>query len=150
MASFESKDPSFETRVRQSFARQGFMAAIGATMTRVSPGEVDIELAFRSDLTQQHGYMHGGVVTAIVDSACGYAALSLMPAGTEVLTVEYKVNFLTPARGSRMIACGRVTRPGRTITVCTGDVFAVDGEARTLVATMLTTMLGAPTIGDPP
>ncbi len=142
MASFESKDPSFETRVRQNFVRQGFMAAIGATMTRVSPGEVDIELAFRSDLTQQQGYMHGGVVAAIVDSACGYAALSLMPAGTEVLTVEYKVNFLTPARGSRMIASGRVTRPGRTITVCTGDVFAVDGEARTLVATMLTTMLG--------
>jgi uncharacterized protein (TIGR00369 family) len=141
VASFESKDPSFEARVRQSFARQGFMAAIGATMTRVSPGEVDIELPFRSDLTQQHGYMHGGVVTAIVDSACGYAALSLMSTGTEVLTVEYKVNFLAPARGSRMIACGRVTRPGRTITVCTGDVFAVDGEARTLVATMLTTML---------
>lgn len=141
MASFESKDPIFETRLRQSFARQGFMAAIGATMTRVSPGEVDIEVPFRSDLTQQHGYMHGGVVTAIVDSACGYAALSLTSTGTEVLTVEYKVNFLAPARGSRMIACGRVTRPGRTITVCTGDVFAVDGEARTLVATMLTTML---------
>jgi uncharacterized protein (TIGR00369 family) len=141
MSSFKPKDPCFETRVRQSFAHQGFMAAIGATMTRVSPGEVDIELAFRSDLTQQHGYMHGGVVTAIVDSACGYAALSLMSAGTEVLTVEYKVNFLAPARGSRMIGCGRVARPGRTITVCTGDVFAVDGEARTLVATMLTTML---------
>ncbi len=139
MASFESKDPSFETRVRQSFARQGFMAAIGATMTRVSPGEVDIEVPFRSDLTQQHGYMHGGVVTAIVDSACGYAALSLMSTGTEVLTVEYKVNFLAPGqRGSRMIACGRVTRPGRTITVSTGDVFAVDGEARSVRDTQQT------------
>jgi uncharacterized protein (TIGR00369 family) len=143
MARFEPDDPSFETKVRESFARQAFMTTIRATLTRVSPGEVEIELPFRSDLTQQHGYMHGGVITAMVDSACGYAALSLMPAGSEVLTVEYKVNFLAPARGTRMIARGRVVRPGRTITVCSGDVFAIAGEARTLVATMLTTMIAA-------
>lgn len=143
MATFDPKNPGFEATVRESFARQEFMAAIGATMTRVSAGEVDIELPSRGDLTQQHGYMHGGVVTAIVDSACGYAALSLLPAGREVLTVEYKVNFVAPARGPRMLARGRVRTAGRTITVCDGDVFAVDGNAKTLVATMLTTMIAA-------
>ncbi len=141
MPGSEPKDPQFEARVRKSFARQTLMATIGATLARVSPGEVDIELPFRSDLTQQHGYMHGGIVTAIVDSACGYATLSLTPAGTEVLTVEYKVNFLAPARGTRLVARGRVTRPGRTISVCLGDVFAVDGANTTLIATMLTTMI---------
>jgi uncharacterized protein (TIGR00369 family) len=140
----EPKDPQFEARVRRSFARQSLMATIGATLSRVSPEEVHIEMPFRSDLSQQHGYMHGGIVTAIVDSACGYATLSLAPTGTEVLTVEYKVNFLAPARGTHLVARGRVIRPGKTLSVCAGDVFAVDGANTTLIATMLTTVIARP------
>lgn len=127
--------------MRESFARQKIMATIGARLIRVAPGEVDIELPFRDDLTQQHGFLHAGIVTMIVDNACGYAALSRMPADAAVLTVEYKTNFLAPATGERLIARGRVTRPGRTITVCAGDVFAVIDGRENLVATMLATMM---------
>ena len=143
----QPRDPAFEGRVRDSFARQKLMATIGAELVRVAPGEVDIELPFRDDLTQQHGFLHAGVVAAIADSACGYAALTLMPAAAAVLSVEYKVNLLAPARGERMRASGRVVRPGRTVTVCTGDVLALDRGAETAVATMLATMM---TIVDRP
>ena len=145
MAVFEPRDPDFVARVRADFARQGLMATLGANLVNVAPGAVTITLPFRADLTQQHGYLHAGVVTAIVDSACGYAALSLLPAGVEVLTVEYKVNFLAPATGPVFVARGRVTRPGRTLTVCTGDVVVpgTDGRERH-VATMLTTMMAVP------
>jgi uncharacterized protein (TIGR00369 family) len=142
MALFEARDPDFEARVRADFARQGLMTTLGAELVDVSPGEVTISMPFRAELTQQHGYLHAGAITAIVDSACGYAALSLMPAGVEVLTVEYKVNFLAPASGSRFIARGRVTKPGRTLTVCTGDVIVPDSDGRERhIATMLTTMM---------
>jgi len=145
MAAFEPRDPDFEARVRADFARQGLMATLGATLVEVRPGEVTITLPFRADLTQQHGYMHAGAITAIVDSACGYAALSLIPAGVEVLTVEYKVNFLAPASGSRFVARGRVTKPGRTLTVCTGDVVVRDDDGRERhVATMLATIMAVP------
>ncbi len=141
MQTFEPQDPNFEARVRASFARQKVMKTIGARLARVSPGEVEIELPFRDDLTQQHGFLHAGIVTTIVDSACGYAALSLMAANSAVLTIEYKVNFVSPATGKRIIARGRVTKPGRTVTVCAGDVFALDGGREKLVATMLATMM---------
>jgi uncharacterized protein (TIGR00369 family) len=147
---FEAHDPQFEARVRASFARQGAMALIGAVLVGVAPGAVDIALPFRRDLTQQHGYLHAAVVTAILDSACGYAALSLLPADAEVLTIEYKVNFVAPARGRRVIARGRVTKSGRTITVCAGDAFAESeqsGQER-LVATMLATTITAPRRAD--
>ncbi|MCI0487969.1 MAG: PaaI family thioesterase [Blastocatellia bacterium] len=141
MTAFEPQDPNFEARIRESFSKQRVMDTFGAALTKVAPGEVEIELTFRPDLTQQHGFLHAGVVTTIVDSACGYAAYTLMPADSEVLTIEYKVNLLSPARGERMIARGRVTKPGRTVTVCAGDVFAiVDGEEK-LIATMLATMI---------
>ncbi len=140
-ASFEPADPHFEARIRASFARLTLMQTLGARLTKVAPGEVEIELPFRGDLTQQHGFLHAGIVTTIVDTACGYAAMSLMPANSEVLTVEYKVNFVSPAKGSRMIGRGRVTKPGRTLTVCAGDVFAVSGAEEKLVATMLATMM---------
>ena len=117
------------------------MALIGGKLTGVSPGEVTIQLPFREELTQQHNFLHGGIVTTAVDSACGYAALSLMPADSAVLTIEYKVNFMSPAAGERIIASGRVTRPGRTITVCTGNVFAVNKGHEKLIATMLATMM---------
>lgn len=134
-------EPTFEERVRASFAEQSLMTTIGARITKVAAGEVVIELPFRSDLTQQHGFVHAGVITAIVDSACGYAALSLMPPDSGVLTVEYKANFVSPAKGSKFVATGRVVKPGRTLTVCAGDVLAVDDGKETIVATMLATMM---------
>jgi uncharacterized protein (TIGR00369 family) len=126
------------------------MKTIGARLLRVAPGEVDIELPFRDDLCQQHGFLHGGVVTAVADSACGYAALSLMPPAAAVLTVEFKVNLLAPARGDRFVARGRVLRPGRTLTVCAAEVLAVaDGRERP-VAAMLTTMMAVEERPDVP
>jgi uncharacterized protein (TIGR00369 family) len=134
-------DAAFEDRVRASFALQRVMHTIGATLTSVSPGEVVIELPFREDLTQQHGYLHAAITTAIVDSACGYAAYSLMPAGAAVLTVEYKVNFLAPAAGRRFVARGWVVKPGRTLTVTTGEVVAETEAGQKPIATMLATMM---------
>jgi uncharacterized protein (TIGR00369 family) len=138
---FVPADPNFEARVRESFARQRLMATIGARLTRVEPGEVEIELPFREDLTQQDGYLHAGVVTAIADSACGYAAYTLMPAGSRVLSVEYKVNLLSPAKGVLMRSVGVVKKPGRTLIVCAGDVSAHTAEGSAAVATMLATMM---------
>ncbi|MCL6640956.1 MAG: PaaI family thioesterase [Candidatus Rokubacteria bacterium] len=149
-AAWTPRDPAWQERVRESFARQTIMKTIGAGLVRVAPGEVDIELPFRDDLCQQHGFLHAGVVTAIADSACGYAALSLMPPSAAVLTVEFKVNLLTPARGDRFVARGRVVRPGRTLTVCSADVVAVgDGRERP-VAAMLTTMMAVEERPDVP
>ncbi len=141
MSKFNPQDPQFEARVRASFARQTLMQTIGAEMTRVATGEIEIELAYRDDLAQQHGYLHAGVITAIVDSACGYAAMTLTRAVEDILTIEYKANFVAPAIGEKMIARSRVLRAGRKVTVCAGDVFALrDGEEK-LVATMLATMM---------
>ena len=141
MTAFTPAAPGFDERVRQSFSRLALMATIGARLVRIAPGEVDIEMPVRSDLTQQHGYVAAGIVTAIVDTACGYAAMSLMPAGANVLTVEYKVNFVSPARGERLLARGRVVKPGRALTVCTGEVYALSGAAPKAVAAMLATMV---------
>jgi uncharacterized protein (TIGR00369 family) len=143
MTAFTAPDPDFERKVRESFARQAAMATLGARIVRVAPGEVDLGLPFRADLTQQHGFLHGGVITAVLDSACGYAALSLMPAGTAVLTVELKVNLVSPARGERFLARGRVVRPGRTLMVCAGEV-VVEGpgaDAGRTVALLQGTMM---------
>jgi uncharacterized protein (TIGR00369 family) len=131
-----------EQRVRDSFDRLTLMRTIGARLLRVAPGEVDVDMPFREDLTQHHGFLAAAVLTAIVDVACGYAAMTLLSSDMTVLTVEYKVNFLAPARGERMIARSRVVRSGRTVSVCAGDVFAeVDGEEK-LVATILATIIG--------
>ncbi len=117
------------------------MATIGARLARVEAGEVDIELNMRDDLVQQHGFLHAGVLATAADSACGYAALSLMPAGTAVLSVEFKINLLAPAAGDRIMARGRVIRAGKTVTVCWGDVTAYTGDTDRLVATMVGTMM---------
>ena len=139
-------------RVRASFKKQTIMRLLGATLTGVEPGQVEITLPFREELTQQHGFLHAGVVTTILDSACGYAALSVMPEGAGVLSVEFKTNLLAPAKGNTFIARGRVVRAGRTIVVCSGDVVALqDGQEEENVATMLATMLvvqGRPGITD--
>ncbi len=134
-------DPGFAARCRASFARQDYMTFVGARMAEVAPGYCEIRLPFRPELTQQHGYFHGGVVGAIVDSAAGYAAYSLMPADSSVLTVEYKLNLMAPAEGAELIARGRVKRAGRTITVVEGWVAAVGDRGEKPVAQMLGTFL---------
>jgi uncharacterized protein (TIGR00369 family) len=141
MSTFQAQDPDFESRVRASFARQQLMHTLGAVLTLVEPGAVEIELPYRADLTQQHGFLHAGVVASALDSACGYAAFSLMPADAAVLSIEFKVNLLAPARGERLISRAEVKRAGRTVSVCTADAHAVEGGRSTLVATMLATMM---------
>lgn len=141
MKRFEPKTPRFEERVRASFARQSLMKTIDAHLARVEPGRVDIELPFRDDLTQQHGYLHAGVVTSIADTACGYAALTLMSEESDVLSVEYKINLLSPAQGQKFISRAAVKRAGRTLTICEAEVFAINGDDEKLVAAMLATMM---------
>lgn len=134
-------DPGFETRVRDSFSRQGIMKTIGARLLAVTPGEVRIELPWSEAVTQQHGFVHAGILSTIADNACGYAAYTLMPANSEVLGVENKINFLAPAKGERFVSIGRVIKAGRTLAVCSGEVWACDGSRETLVAVMQTTMM---------
>ena len=124
------------------------MQTLGAVMGKVEPGQVEIEMPFQADLTQQHGFIHGGIVTSILDSACWYAAFSLIAPDSAVLTVEYKVNFVAPAKGERLVARGQVLRPGASITVCKGDVVAYDGGEEKLVTTMLMTMMILPNRPD--
>ena len=134
-------NPSFADEIKQSFAKQTIMGLIGAELTRVEPGVIEITLPYRADLTQQHGYLHAGIVTTIADSASGYAAYSLMPPNSEVLSVEFKVNLLRPAKGETFSAVAEVVKSGKTLTVVRADVFAIDRERRDLVATMLGTMI---------
>ena len=134
-------DPDYETRVRLSFGEQRAMATIGASLGTVEPGAVDVILPFRDDLTQQDGFLHAGVVAAVADSACGYAAHTLMPATARVLSIEFKLNLLAPAVGERIEARARVIRAGRTITVCRADVVAITDKTEKLVATMTGTMM---------
>lgn len=140
-ADFQPADPEFEARVRASFARQTAMATIGASMARASPGEVVIELPYAAHLTQQHGFLHGGIVGAALDSACGYAASTLMPAEVGVLSIEYKINFVAPAKGQTFRMVGTVVKPGRTITVVEGRAYGIDEGREKLVATMSTTLM---------
>ncbi|NJM05939.1 PaaI family thioesterase [Candidatus Gracilibacteria bacterium] len=141
MTAFEPQTDDYAARVRESYDRQTAMVTLGAELTAIGPGTVEIVLPFRADLCQQHGFIHAGIITAIADSACGYAAYSLMPADAGVLTVEFKVNFLHPAAGERLIARGMVSRAGRTISVCAADIFAVSGDSEKVVATMLATVM---------
>ncbi len=136
-----TSDPNFETRIRSSFERQGIMKTIGARLLSVAPGEVRIELPWSEAVTQQNGFVHAGILSTIADNACGYAAYTLMPAGSEVLGVENKINFLAPARGERFVSVGRVVKAGRTLAVCAGEVWAYDNGTETLVAVMQTTMM---------
>ena len=142
MTDFKPRDPDYERRVRESFARQRAMETLGMRLVRVAPGEVEIGLSFNEELTQQHGYLHAGIVAAAVDTACGYAALTLADAGSEVLSIEFKLNLLSPAAGDGFVARARVVRAGRNITVCAGDLFALKADgAEKPVATMLATMM---------
>lgn len=141
MTKFEPQDRNYESRVRESFARQMVMHTLGANLTLVEPGVIEIELPYRRDLTQQHGFIHAGVVASILDSACGYAAYSLMPAGAAVLSIEFKVNLLAPAKGDVVRAHAEVKRAGRNVTVCVADAYAVTNGQSKVVATMLATMM---------
>src|SRR5574341_1700786 len=124
MSTFEPPDPNYQARVRASFSRQKMMQTIGARLGSVSAGAIEIKLLFNENLTQQHGFLHAGAVATIGDTACGYAALTLAPADTAVLTIEYKINLVSPAIGSKLVARGHVIKPGRTITVSSGEIFA--------------------------
>ena len=143
MTSKVTPDATFESRVRSSFANQRLMQTFGATIEKIAPGEVHIRLPFRDDLTQQHGFLHAGTIAAVADSACGYAALSLMPADVEVLSIEFKVNMLAPATGDAIIARASVIRAGKTIMVCRADVYAISGAQEKLCAAMQGTMMVA-------
>ncbi len=141
-APHDASEPGLAARVRASFARQAFMHTLGAELAHVAPGAVTIELPCRPALAQQAGSLHAGAVTAIVDSACGYAALTTMPPDADVVSVEFKVNLLAPAGGERLRATGRVLRAGRTLVVCAGEVHArAPGGSETLVAVMQATMM---------
>jgi uncharacterized protein (TIGR00369 family) len=140
--SFEPRDPHYEERVRTSFARQRAMATLGIEIARLEPGKVELAMGYDQAFTQQHGFVHAGIMTTALDSACGYAAFSLMPADAAVLTVEFKVNLLAPAKGERFLFRAEVVKPGRTLTVCEARAYAVeDSGAERLVATMSGTLM---------
>lgn len=138
---FTPKDENFVEKVRASFSAQSVMKLIGAEITKIEAGAVDIELPYRKDLTQQNGFVHAGIITAIADTACGYAAFSLMPKDADVLSVEFKVNLLSPAIGEKFLAEGRVLRAGKTLTIVQGNVFAVSENQQKHVAMMLATLM---------
>jgi uncharacterized protein (TIGR00369 family) len=138
---FEPKDPNFAERVRASFARQQMMQTLGVEIARVAPGEIELAMPYGAAFTQQHGFIHAGVIATVMDSACGYAAFSLMPAEAAVLTVEFKTNLLAPAKGERFLFRAHVVKPGRTLTVSDGRAFAIDNGAERLVATMNGTLM---------
>ena len=137
----QATNPTFVAEIHESFAKQTIMTLIGAALTRVEPGVIEITLPYRADLAQQHGYIHAGIITTIADSACGYAAYTLMPPGSDVLAVEFKVNLVRPAKGETFVARAEVIKSGRTLTVVRADVHALTGEKRELVAIMQGTMM---------
>jgi uncharacterized protein (TIGR00369 family) len=141
MAAFETKDPLFDARIRDSFHRQGVMETLGVEIAALRPGEVELTMAFAPTFTQQNGFLHAGIVATVLDSACGYAAFSLMPADAAVLTVEFKINLIAPARGERFLFKGKVVKPGRTIIVCEGQAVAIEAGEEKLIATMTGTLM---------
>ena len=139
---FQPKDPNFAERVRASFVRQRTMQTLGIEIARLGPGEIELKMSYRPDYTQQHGFMHAGIIATALDSACGYAAFSLMPADAAVLTVEFKTNLLAPAKGQHFLFRAHVVKPGRTLTVCDARALALDdGTEERLVATMTGTLM---------
>jgi uncharacterized protein (TIGR00369 family) len=138
---FQPQDPNFESRVRESFTRQAAMDTLGATLADVAPGRVVITLPWAAHLTQQHGFLHAGMVSTALDSACGYAGFSLMPADAAVLTIEFKINLLAPAQGESFRMVGTVIKPGRTVTVAEGHAYALHQGKEKLVATMGCTLM---------
>ena len=134
-------DPALRSRIVASFGRQKIISLLNARLVDLAPGLAVIEFDFQEHLTQQNGYIHAGILTTAIDSACGYAAFTLMPAGSSVLSIEFKINFLSPALGDKFICTGRVVRAGQTVTVCSGEVMAATGGEQKLVALMQATMM---------
>ncbi|MGE0714639.1 MAG: PaaI family thioesterase [Alphaproteobacteria bacterium] len=143
-------DPDYAARVRASFARQGFMALLGACLDDVSPGRCRIVVPYRPELSQQHGFFHGGVIGTVADNCAGYAAFTMAPADASILTVEYKLNIVAPGRGDRLEGEGRVVRAGRRLVVCETEIFALAGDVRTLCAVSLGTLMLLPGRSDGP
>jgi uncharacterized protein (TIGR00369 family) len=141
MPRFEPKNPDFRTVATATFERQPAMRTLGITLARLEPGEVDLSMAYSSNFTQQNGFVHAGVITAGLDNACGIAAFSLMPAGSDILTVEFKTNLLAPARGERFLFRAVVVKPGRTLTVCEARAYALADGVESLIATMTGTLM---------
>ena len=141
MTSFEPRDPQFEARVKASFARQQTMKTLGIEIADLRAGEIELRMPHTRAYTQQHGFIHAGIIATALDSACGYAAFSLMPADAAVLTVEFKTNLVAPAKGQYFLFRAHVVKPGRTITVCDAHAFAVDAGQEKLVATMTGTLM---------
>jgi uncharacterized protein (TIGR00369 family) len=138
---FQAQDQNFRERVRASFARQQIMATLGIEMVHLEPGEVHLTMPPNPAYSQQHGFMHAGIITTALDSACGYAAFSLMPTQAAVLTVEFKTNLLAPAKGDRFVFRAHVVKPGRTLTICEARALALEGSKEKLVATMTGTLM---------
>ena len=143
---FNVNDPDYKRKVIDSFNRQDIMNTINASIDAVSPGRVEISFPYQQSLTQQHDFIHGGIISTVLDSACGYSAFSLMPVDAGVLTIEFKVNLLSPAKGDSFKAIGVVKKPGKTITVAEGDMYAYSGDSKKLIATMVGTLM---TMNDP-
>jgi uncharacterized protein (TIGR00369 family) len=141
MPSFEAKDPNFRDRVAASFQRQSVMHTLGIEIARLEPGEIELTMPYAQPFTQQHSFVHAGIITTALDSACGYAAFSLMPADAAVLTVEFKTNLLAAAKGERFVFRGKVIKPGRTLTICDASAFAIDASSERLIATMTGTLM---------
>src|SRR5882757_9416279 len=144
MPRFEPKNPEFRKVAAETFGRQQAMRTLGISIARLEPGEVDLAMAYSPDFTQQNGFVHAGVITAGLDNACGIAAFTLMPAGSDILTVEFKTNLLAPARGERFVFRATVVKPGRTLTFCEGRAYAEQDGVETLIATMTGTLMALP------
>ena len=144
MSQFQPKNPDYRRSAIDTFKRQPAMKTLGISIVRLEPGEVDLAMDYRAELTQQHGFIHAGIITAGLDNACGIAAFTLMPAATGILTVEFKTNLLAPARGERFAFRAVVVKPGRTLTVCEARAYATHDGAETLIATMSGTLMALP------
>ena len=144
MSRFVPKNPDFRKVATDTFERQQAMRTLGISLARLEPGEVDLSMAYSAAFTQQNGFVHAGVITAGLDSACGIAAFTLMPAGSDILTVEFKTNLLAPAKGERFAFRAYVVKPGRTLTVCEGRAYAEQDGVERLIATMTGTLMALP------
>jgi uncharacterized protein (TIGR00369 family) len=144
MPPFEPRNPDYRSVAIATFDRQQAMRTLGISIARLEPGEVDLSMPYSPDFTQQNGFVHAGIITAGLDNACGIAAFTLMPTGSDILTVEFKTNLLAPAQGERFAFRGQVIKPGRTLTVCEGRAFAQADGAESLVATMTATLMALP------
>lgn len=141
MTEFKVHDPGYDARVRRNFASQQTMATMGVSLTRIEPGTLELQMPYNVKFSQQNGFLHAGAVSAALDTACGLASYTLMPADADILTVEFKINMLAPARGQTFRFVGHVVKPGRTLVVAEGRAFANDDGHEKLIATMSATMM---------